>query len=87
MDLRDFVVPFVDESGGNGGLGSTGGNTPARNEDPCWADAVIDTAASVLEDCSVIVGMHPDQATGSIIDCVRHLRTVTVCCDCGDCVR
>ena len=85
MDLRGFVVPFVDESGGTGGLGSTGGNTPARNEDSRWAAAVVDTAVSVLQDCSVIVGMCGNFDTVVLTRFSRFIRSLPRCTRRGAC--
>jgi hypothetical protein len=39
--------------------------------------------ASLLRDCSVVVGLHPDQATGAIVDCGLVLKkpwAVVPCC-------
>ena len=64
-----------------------GGFTPANaGHVKRWFDASMmndPTTAALIRDCSAVVGLHPDQATGAIVDCGLVLNkpwAVVPCC-------
>ena len=76
----------VDDSGGDGGSGAAaGGGGGGGSGGVVWPPEVLDLIAS----CSLVVGLHPDQATEGV--CVRACVRACVCvpaCVCSHvCVR